>query len=58
MLKTGRTRKCQYKRNLFTTLEFQIAYLSKIWTAYMKLHNDRRHLENLNMVPNDQPNPS
>jgi len=29
-----------------------------MWTAYMKLRNNRQHLENRNTVYNDQPNRS
>jgi len=29
-----------------------------MWTAYMKLQNNRQHMENCNMVSNDQLNRS
>jgi len=35
---------------------YYVRVLDNIRTAYMKLRNSRRHLDNLNTVCNDQPN--
>jgi len=45
-------------KDFFTALEFSIIRLSNIWTPYMKVSNNRRHLENLNTAFNDYPNRS